>query len=174
MATDNNLQFIREKVNQLRTAVMYSMSNSLERLPNDIVTALKVDEQGELWFVCRSPLLKEYEHSFPARLCFYRKGYDFFVEVSGKATVVNDYLSSEYNEKEKDMDTADDQKFLLVKMKMTNISYTEPNSRKPKSKLEVFLENGYKWFLRTAAYKQGSVSVLAKLHQTNFYGKNQA
>lgn len=173
MTTDNNLQFIREKISQLRTAVMYSMSNSLEKLPNDIVTALKVDEEGELWFLCRSPLLKEFELSFPARLCFYRKGYDFFVEVSGKASIVHDYLSAEYDAKEKDADPGN-QKFLLVKMKMTNISYTEPHARKPKNKLETFLENGYKWFLRTAALKHEPVSVLAKLHQTNFYGKNQA
>lgn len=173
MATDTNLQFIREKISQLRTAVMYSMSNSISRLPNDIVTALEVDEEGVLWFLCRGPLLKEYEQSFPARLCFYRKGHDFFVEVSGKATVTKDYSAAE-NRQQTDMDITDSQKLLLVKMKMTNISYTEPHARRPKNKLETFLENGYKWFLRTAAYKHGSESVLAKLHQTNFYGKNHA
>lgn len=167
MATDMNLQFIREKISQIRTAVMYSMSNSLTRLPNDIVTAVRVDDEGQLWFVCRGPLpfmkKDEYEKMFPARLCFYRKGVDYFVEVSGKATIVNTNYS----------DNADE-KSLLIKMNMMNIEYTEPNARKPKNKLELFLESGYKWFLRTAAINRGSESVLAKLHQTNYYGKNTA
>ncbi|MEO5563193.1 MAG: pyridoxamine 5'-phosphate oxidase family protein [Chitinophagaceae bacterium] len=161
MATDINLQFIREKVNQLKTAVMYSMSESISRLPNDVVTAVKVDEEGQLWFLSRGPQpsVKEFEKSFPARLSFFRKGYDFFVEVSGKAIVVNDNYTDEEG----------GQRTLLVKMNMLNIEYTEPHTRKPKNKVEVMLENGYKWFLRTAAFsKNTSGSVLAKLHHSNY------
>jgi hypothetical protein len=161
MATDMNLQFIRGKINQLRTAVMYSMSNSISRLPNDIVTAIKVDEEGYLWFICRGPhpAVKEYDQSFPARLSFFRKGYDFFVEISGKATIVNNNYTGE----------KEGQRTLLVKMNMLNIEYTEPHTRKPKNKVEVLLENGYKWLLRNAAVpRNGSGSVLAKLHHTNY------
>lgn len=160
MATDMNLQFIKGKVSQLRTAVMYSMSNSIARLPNDIITAIKVDEDGYLWFLCRGPhaAVKEYEQSFPARLSFFRKGYDFFVEVSGKATIVNNNYTSE----------KDGNRTLLVKMSMLNVEYTEPHAKKAKSKVEVLLENGYKWFLRTAAIPHNTGSVLAKLHHTNY------
>lgn len=168
MATDMNLQFIREKIGEIRTAVMYSMSNSLTRLPNDLATAVKVDEEGNLWFVCRGPLpvMKEYEQTFPARLCFYRKGVEYNVEVSGKATIVNNQYSKNPNA---------DEKSLLIKMNMMNIEYREPNAKKAKTKLEMMMENGYKWFLRTAAInRSGSESVLAKLHQTNYYGKHTA
>src|SRR3954463_3724688 len=121
MAKDLHLQFIREKIQQLRTAVMYSQSDSIYRLPNDIVTALRVDSEGQLWYICRASLPpEECEQSFPARLRFYRKGYDFHVEVSGKATIVNtDYSDYKYIGKEKD--TRDSDKFLLIKMTMTNI-----------------------------------------------------
>jgi hypothetical protein len=168
MAADLNLQFIRGKINQLRTAVMYSMSNSVLRLPNGIVSAIKVDDEGNLWFISRGPLpqLQEYEQSFPARLCFYRKGYDFHVEVSGKATIVNNqYVVT--SDKESPLERGD-QKVLLVKMSMLNIEYGEPHTRRPKNKVEAWLEHGYKWFLRTAAVQRNSVSVLAKLHQTNY------
>lgn len=164
MATDMNLQFIREKISQIRTAVMYSMSNSLIRLPNGIVSAVKVDEEGQLWFVSRGPVpvMKEYEQSFPARLCFYRKGVEYSLEVSGKAEIVNNKYSTNPNANEKS---------LLIKMSMMNIEYREPNAKRAKNKLEMFLESGYKWFLRTAAInRSGSESVLAKLHQTNYYG----
>lgn len=173
MAQDLHLEFIREKIHRLRTAVMYSMSDSIFRLPNDIVTALRVDEQGQLWFVCRAyfPETEEQENSFPVRLRFYRKGVDFHVEVSGKATIVNtDYPGA--NKGKDNKGSAKDQKFYLIRMSMVNIEYTEPHARKPKTKLETFLETGYKWFLRTAAYKTQSASVLAKLHQTNYYGNN--
>ena len=160
MTRDLNLGFIREKVNQLRTAVMYSMSDSTNRLPNDIVTAIKVDDEGQLWFICRGPhaAVKDYEQSFPARLSFFRKGYDYFIEVSGKATVINGNYTGE----------KEGQRTLLVKLSMLNIEYTEPHTRKPKNKIELMLENGYKWFLRTAAINRGHGSVLAKLHQTNY------
>ena len=160
MTRDLNLGFVREKVNQLRTAVMYSMSESTNRLPNDIVTAIKVDDEGQLWFICRGPhpAVKEYEQSFPARLSFFRKGYDYFIEVSGKATVINGNYTGE----------KEGQRTLLVKLNMLNIEYTEPHTRKPKNKIEVLLENGYKWFLRIAAINREQESVLAKLHQTNY------
>jgi hypothetical protein len=161
MTSDMNLQFIKGKITQLRTAVMYSMSESLTRLPNDIVTALRVDDDGYLWFVCHGPhpSLKDYEQSFPARLSFFRKGCDFFVEVSGKATVVNNFYTKD----------ADGHHSLLVKMSMLNVEYNESSARRPQNKVESLLKSGYKWLLRTAAVPRNSEeSVLAKLQQTNY------
>src|SRR6185369_7701682 len=103
---------------------------------------------------------------FPARLCFYRKGLDFHVEVSGKATVVNNHYSVT-DDRESPL-KEENQKVLLVKMSMLNIEYTEPHSRRPKNKVESWLEHGYKWLLRTAAVPRNTVSVLSKLHQTNY------
>jgi hypothetical protein len=149
------------------------MSNSIYKLPNNIVTAIKVDNAGELWFICQAgvPGAEQLEQNFPARLRFYKKGVDFHVEVSGKATVVDiDYPPAKKGKFEKEL--PNDQKFFLIKMSMVNVEYTEPHTKKPKSKLESLLESGYKWFLRTAAFKTQSASVLAKLHQTNYYGNN--
>ena len=91
MTTDSNLTGIREKIYKLRTAIMYSMSNDLVKMPNSIITAVKVDEEGQLWFVSKSHLqnLDQCEQSFPVRLHFFRKGTNFFVVVSGKAFIVN-------------------------------------------------------------------------------------
>src|SRR4030095_4399493 len=90
MATDSNLQFIREKIYKVRSAIMYSMSDEVIKFPNSIVTAVRVDDEGQLWFLCKKPMIwvNECEQHFPARLKFYRKGVSFFVEVSGKATIV--------------------------------------------------------------------------------------
>src|SRR5258706_11538345 len=91
MTNDSNLQFIREKILQIRSAVMYSMSNALVKIPNNIVTAINVDDEGHLWFLSKRPLqyVEQCEQNFPARLVFYRKGIPFYVEVSGNAIIVN-------------------------------------------------------------------------------------
>ena len=81
MVNDSNLQFIREKVGALQNAVMYVSCNGLVKLGNDIVTAVKVDEDGILWFVTNRPahMVSQCEQSFPARLRFYRKGVDYLL-----------------------------------------------------------------------------------------------
>lgn len=160
MASDGNLQFIRQKIYQLRSAIMYSMSNEPVKIPNNIVTAIRVDDEGHLWFLSKRPaqFVSECEQNFPARLHFYRKGLRFFMEVSGKATIVND--GTEIN----GHSTAGE-KPVLIKMTMKNIEYIEPVERKKKNRFEILLENGYKWLARTIAFHRHSKPVLAKLHR---------
>lgn len=165
MTTDNNLQFIREKIYEIRHAVMYSMSNGLVKIPNNIVSVIKVDNDGHLWFLCTPPSQKieECECVFPARLQFYRKGKPFRMEISGKATVMN----NEYQYASTTSGQAKNEKPLLVKMTMTNIEYTSTSERKEKGKIELILENSYKWLLKNVAIPRQEKSVFSKLHQTH-------
>jgi general stress protein 26 len=157
MSTDNNLQFIREKINTVKSAIMYSMSNELIKIPNCIVEAVEVDNEGQLWFICKPPVhqLDQCETSFPARLHFYRKGTFFHIEVSGKATIVNNVYTD--NSKEQS---------LLIKMTMSTVEYTEPQERK-RTKVETMLESGYRWLLRTIAIPHDQRSILSKMHTMN-------
>jgi len=160
MQNDTNLLFIREKIYKLRTAVMYASSNAVVKLPNDIVTALEVDEEGQLWYVTNRPLqqIEQCEPNFPARLFFYKKGVDYFIEVSGNATIVNkDYWPGQSH----------DDKKVLVKMNMVNIEYTEPHARKPKSKIEAFAANCYNWFINAVSFPHHSNTVFKKLGRIN-------
>ncbi len=162
MVIDSNFRFLSEKIAELKSAVMYSMSNSLVKLPNDVVTLVKIDEEGHLWFLSHSPahLLKECEQVFPARLHFFRKGCDFFVEVSGKAQIVNNVSSSGklYTVRAKNKNA------VLVKMSMVNIEYTEPHARREKTKLQLLAEKSYRWMLRNIGFQHTEGSVLSKLH----------
>lgn len=170
MVNDSNLQFIREKICTLRNAVMYVSSNGLVKLGNDIVTAIKVDEEGQLWFVTNRPaqIISECEQCFPARLRFYRKGVGYYLEISGRATIVSsDYHFEDRAPGEKTGGKKANDRKLLVKLEMKNIEYTEPHAKKPKGKIEVIMENWYSWFLRTIAVQHDSSSVLKKLRQTN-------
>lgn len=157
MTTDYNLQFIRQKIYTVRSAIMYSMSNELIKLPNCIVEAVKVDNEGQLWFICKPPgyQVDQCVSSFPARLHFYRKGTLFHIEVSGKATIMNDVYAD--NTKEKS---------LLIKMTMNSIEYTEPQEKR-KTKVDAMLEQGYKWLLRTIALPHDRRPILSKLQSMN-------
>lgn len=163
MTPDFNLQFIREKIYELRSAIMYSMSDDLIKLPNNIISAIRVDNEGQLWFLSKKPIqfLSECEQNFPARLKFFRKGLNYFLEVSGKATIIGhdcDLEGAESNEEK----TANGP--VLVKMTMNHIVYTEP-TQKTKTKMELFLEKSYQWLLRNIAIPHQSKSSLTKLRQ---------
>jgi hypothetical protein len=129
------------------------MSNDLVKLPNSLVSAVEVDEEGMLWFVCGRPAgdINQYNLSFPVRLHFYRKGTMFHLEVSGKATIVQDDLEN------------DTEGPLLIKMSMNNIEYTEPHEKK-KGKVESLLEKGYLWIMKNVALPHDNRSALSKLN----------
>ena len=83
--------FIKNKLQQIKSAVMYATNSNIVRLPNDIVEFESVDDDGLLWFSAHIPRqwVKAYELHFPAKLIFYRKGIDYYVEITGTAVVVN-------------------------------------------------------------------------------------
>lgn len=164
MIADTNLRFISEKITDLRTAVMYSMSNSLVKLPNDIVTSVKVDEEGQLWFLSHHPYqsLKECEQVFPARLHFFRKGRNYFVEVSGKATIVRKIIGAKERNSDKE-----NKGEVLIKMTMSNIEYVEPSNNKSKPKWQELVENTYTWMLRHVTFQHPETSNFGKFNQRN-------
>jgi general stress protein 26 len=168
MAKETNLHFVREKIGRLRNAIMYVYASGPVSLPNDIVTATSVDENGHLWFLANSPsrLVQECEQSFPVTLRFYRKGVDFFMEVSGIATIVSTCYYNDKASKDELLDSKHPEK-ILVKMEIMNTTYAEAQLKKPKRKIELMVEKGYKWFLQTVSVQHPPVSVLKKLRQTN-------
>ena len=136
MSKDTNLQFIKEKINEVRSAIMYSSSDEVIRLPNNIVSAVKIDEEGQLWFVCDRPsyLPEQYPASFPARLHFYRKGKFFHIEVSGPARIVNNVQR----------DNSVSENRMLIKMEMKNVIYTETPDRQ-KNTIGQWLQKTFGW-----------------------------
>ena len=92
MLTTNDLNFLREKINALRSALFFNMSNAVLKLPTCIISTLKMDEAGQVWFFVNRPeqYLHEFDKEFPARLDFFRKGNRFFLQLTGKAYIVSD------------------------------------------------------------------------------------
>ena len=124
MENDYKLMFIKNKLQQIKSAVMYATNSNIVRLPNDIVEFESVDDDGLLWFSAHIPRhwIKAYELHFPAKLIFYRKGVDYYVEITGTAVVVNkqDVMYG--------LDNLQGGK-LLLKMVPYYIEYTETGKR---------------------------------------------
>ena len=83
---------MRERISDIGSALFFSENNSVLKLPATIVTALEVDELGQIWFFLNRPTqsLQEFDREFPARLDFYRKGKQYFLQVKGRAFIVSD------------------------------------------------------------------------------------
>ncbi|MGC4036620.1 MAG: hypothetical protein QM764_11710 [Chitinophagaceae bacterium] len=128
MAAGNNLEFLKERIFEIKSALLYSMSNELIKMPVSIVTVLKMDDEGMLWFFVKKPScsLSEDGHAFPARMQFYRKGKPFFMHVTGTA-IIDDCPQDLYEVtgmQQEEQNTAI-RDILLIKLKITKAEYYE-------------------------------------------------
>ncbi len=132
LTTNNQLNFLQEKIQEIGSAIFFNLSDSVLKLPTSIVTTLRVDEFGYVWFFVQKPKqsLKEFETEFPVRLDFFRKGANCFLQVMGKAWVVNDpeelnmFMTFPYYVKEAALNG-----MVLVKVKMLKAEYHETQTR---------------------------------------------
>ncbi len=129
--SSQQLNFLQEKIQQIGSAIFFNLSDSVLKLPTSLVSTLKVDDYGYVWFFVKKPKqqLQEFENEFPVRLDFFKKGSDYFLQVMGKGFVVNDpeeintlKMSEEWNKL-----VCDD--MVLVKVKMMKAEYYETQSR---------------------------------------------
>jgi hypothetical protein len=128
MLTENQLNFLREKIEELRSALFFNTSDAVLKLPSCVINTLQVDEAGQLWFFVNRPgqYLHEFDKEFPARLNFFRKGKQFFLNLTGKAFIISDpeelnqVISVDDEVKQKAM-----AQMVLIKFKITNAEYDE-------------------------------------------------
>jgi general stress protein 26 len=148
MKTDNCLPFLQNKIQSIGSALFYSLSSSVLKFPTSIVTTLKVDEAGNIWFFINKPgqQLHQFDKEFPARMQFYRKGKGYFLQVAGKAFVVND--PEEINSLV-DMDTETRSKALkelvLIRVRINNAELHEYQNNMPKNTLKGWFTRMYNW-----------------------------
>jgi len=92
MATNQQLNFLQDKIKEIGSAIFFNLSDSVLKLPTSIVTTVNVDDYGFVWFFIQRPKqqLKEFETEFPVRLDFFKKGKSCFLQVMGKGWVVTD------------------------------------------------------------------------------------
>ncbi|RYY67102.1 hypothetical protein [Flaviaesturariibacter aridisoli] len=122
------LAFLQEKIRLIGSAIFFNQSDAVLKLPTSLVSILKTDEYGYVWFFVKKPNqeVKQFEQDIPVRLDFFRKGVDCFLQVSGKGWMVTDpeemYAFLEMNE---DINPQVFQDMVLVKVKMQKAEFYE-------------------------------------------------
>lgn len=127
---NSDLPFLREKIQELKNALFFSQNSSLLRMATTIVSILKVDELGQIWFFVPRPTqaLQEFDREFPVKLEFFRKGKGFFLHINGKAYIIND--PEEINSLLfDDLRQQVSPNMVLIKVKMGKVDYFESTMR---------------------------------------------
>lgn len=92
MDANYQLSFLQQRIEEIGSALFYNLSEAVLKLPTSVVSTLKVDDYGFVWFFVPKPSqhLAEFEQEFPVKMDFYRKGTGYFLQVMGKGYVVSD------------------------------------------------------------------------------------
>jgi Pyridoxamine 5'-phosphate oxidase like len=87
---DRNLDFLKEKIQDIKIALFKTELNPALQLPNNIIQTLKVEKDGTIWFFtsCNGNHVKNIDGSFYAYLNYQKKGSGCRLQLSGKASLV--------------------------------------------------------------------------------------
>ena len=132
MQTNNEgLLFLKEKIEEIKIALFKADTDSLLQLPNNIISTLKVDEDGHIWFFtsCIKPYAHYIDKELYVSLDYYRKENNCRLLITGKAFIENDCEEIDTGEMKDGFD-----KMVLLKTKILKAEYFE---NKPFSKVSV-------------------------------------
>jgi hypothetical protein len=130
---DKSLEIIKDKIENIGSAIMYSTSDSVLRLPTQIVNTLCTDELGHLWFLVPRPgqHVALFDRIFPVKLSYYKKGINTSLSINGIAEMMLD------PEVINAVDCIDDtlrekahEQSMLVRVKIEGVEIFEPAARK--------------------------------------------
>ena len=120
---DTPLNFLREKIQDIKVALFKSEINSELSLPNNIIETISTDREGNVYFFtsCRGNYATQIDHPFYAYLEYHKKGTDTRLRISGKAVIVKEEadMASPENEEHGVNLTS----IVLVKMKIMQAEY---------------------------------------------------
>jgi general stress protein 26 len=131
MDANHQLSFLQKRIEEIGSAIFYNLSESVLKLPTSVVSTLKVDEYGFVWFFVQKPKqhLSEFEQEFPVKMDFYKKGVGYFLQVTGKAFMVSDPEEmNAYVTLPEELKSLTSEKMALVKVKIEKADYYETRS----------------------------------------------
>ena len=93
MKNELPVKLVKQKIEELQTALFFPEASSQTHIPNYVVEAAQTDDQGNIWFMISRPAiyLDLEEGKFPCRLDFFKKGKGFHLKIQGSALFVNQY-----------------------------------------------------------------------------------
>ena len=152
MFSESYLQFVQDKIQDLNSALFFNLSDAVLKIPTTIISVIKVDEVGQVWFFVQRPRQRvhEFDKEFPSRLDFLRKGKQYSMSITGKACIVSDpeelngLVSFSEDVKKRALD-----KLLLVKVKIQQAEYYDHTPESSHNWLNNFKNHLVKFFHKT-------------------------
>jgi general stress protein 26 len=133
-AQETQAQVLKNKIIELQSALFFSESSSLVKLPTHVISEVEIDEEEQIWFVISRPVqhIDAFDKEIPAKLDFFKKGMDFFVKVMGTASIVTDKEEIEYHPtlSEEMKERMRDERMIAMKVRIQNAELVD-NSPKP-------------------------------------------
>jgi hypothetical protein len=128
-AITTETQTLKSKIMELQSALFFTESKSIVKLPTHVISDVELDNEGSIWFVIPKPAMhiEAYDKEIPAKLDFFKKGTDFFVKVRGTA-----FLQAEPSESLSDemRQRMEDATVIVVKVQVQESELVD-NSPKP-------------------------------------------
>jgi hypothetical protein len=92
MVNEKIIQFIAEKIEDLGLAIFYCHSKSPLKIHNTVIHTSKMDATGCISFFIHRPsqLITQFEQEFPVGLNYFKKDKNYFLNIFGKARIIND------------------------------------------------------------------------------------
>ena len=86
------LQISKAKIMELQSALFFTESTSIVKLPTHVISGVEVDDENQIWFVVPRPTMHidAFDKEMPAKLDFSKKGLEFYVNVRGTAVIMAD------------------------------------------------------------------------------------
>lgn len=156
MAPNQQLQFLQEKIMEIKTAILFNLSDSVLKFPTTIVSTVKTDEFGYVWFYVKKPKqdIREFETEFPVRLDYFKKGKECFLQIMGKAWVITDPEElTNFISLNEEMAGQVSEDMVLVKVKMMKADYQETGNRTGSSWWASAFGSIFTWFRGSNAYR---------------------
>jgi general stress protein 26 len=150
MIQDMSVTFLSEKIKELENALFMSESNALVSLPTHIVRITEVDEEGNIWFIIPKPtqVVESFSKEMPAKLDFFKKGKDFYLKISGVATIV--WSAEEIKDRtftKQFSGSFERENVVAVKVKVEYSEYAEKTSKSGSNPIFNVGSQVYNWLL---------------------------
>ncbi len=99
-AQEQEMKVMKSRIMELNSALFFTESISIIKLPTHMISDVEVDAEGDVWFAIPKPgkHIDAYDKEMPAKLDFFKKGMDFFVKIRGIATLQTDVEAIMNNE----------------------------------------------------------------------------
>ena len=91
---------LKSQIMELQSALFFTESSSLVKLPTHVISESEIDAEGQIWFVIPKPAqhIEAFDKEIPAKLDYFKKGRDFFVKITGTAYLITDAAEIENND----------------------------------------------------------------------------